>query len=76
MSQAKGERRGIVKTPEESQSADFGKGEQVIVLRPGYRGCAGHVHGKTKDGTRILVNIEGGFRIAVLPTELKRFISE
>jgi ribosomal protein L21E len=52
-------------------TANFSKGEKVVVLRPGYRGRSGRVVGPTKDAKRLIVNVEGGFRVAVLPEELQ-----
>ena len=60
-----------MKATAESQSADFAKGERVTILRPGYRGQAGRVRGLTKDKSRIVVNITGGFVVSVLPEELQ-----
>lgn len=47
------------------------RGERVALLRPGYRGQVGRVRKLTKDKQRIIVNIENGFVVSVLPCELE-----
>jgi hypothetical protein len=61
---------GVVRSHPENHSADFAKGEHVALLRPGYKGRTGRV--LTKDKSRIIVNVERGFVVSVLPSELQR----